>query len=560
MVHRRNAWTLLAVAAPLACTGVVGDDASGADPTGAGAPTTDPAVDPAGDPLVAGACSATYAPGHVGIHRLTNEEYNNTVRDLLFTTSRPADAFDPPTPGQSGFSNDSDNLKITDDLVSSYYSAAEALAGELVKSKGVAGGAYATVVTCAPSTACARSTLATLAGRAYRRPATSDELASLQKIFDADTDFDTGIADVVIGLLVSPKFLFVAIVDPKSQTPGATFTLEDFALAARLSYGLWQSMPDDELTQLAQGGKLHDPSTLREQVTRMLRDPKARSAVKAFRNDWMALVTLADPKIKVDGLDDAVRQSMVGEVDAFLQDLVRTDQSPLRLVNADYTFVNQAMATYYGVPFPGGDPNEFVRVSMPANRIGVVTSPALMTATAASPTLTHPVHRGKWVIANVLCAPPPPPPPNVPPLPASGGATPRQKLLEHVKNPACNGCHQVMDTMGLGLENYDPLGKWRDQWPGSAGAIDASGTLPDGKSFATPVQMFSDLAEDQQTRACLAERLMGFLLTRALSSSDDRCVTKAIGQSLVTPEGKLSDVVGTIVRTRQFLMQTGEAP
>jgi hypothetical protein len=191
-----------------------------------------------------------------------------------------------------------------------------------------------------------------------------------------------------------------------------------------------------------------------------------------------------------------------------------------------------------------------------------VTTAAVLTATAGDVTYTHPVHRGKWMTHQVLCTPPPPPPGGIPSVdfdPSKGG-TPREKLLAHVSNPACSGCHQVMDTVGLGLENYGPFGAWRDTYEESGTKVDASGTLPDGKAFVQPLDMLADLAQDDQTRTCLAQQILSYAVTRAMTSTDDLCVSKAIGTASVTPTGTFSDLVIKVVRSRQFFMQTGEAP
>jgi hypothetical protein len=520
---------------------------------------------PGGDPAVVAACGATYSPGHVSIHRLTNDEYNNTVRDLLFTASRPGDGFPPTTAGFSGFTNDSDHLNVYDDLIAGYYDAAEALSKEVVTTKSAPGGAYARLVTCAPSSSgCAESTVRTLAGRAWRRPVTDAEAATLMNVFNASGDFDTGLGDVITALLVSPKFIFNYAAPPAAQSAGATFALDSYALASRLSYFLWQSMPDDELFAAAKADTLTQPDTLKAEVTRMLADDKAVAFVKVLRDEWAGLASLGSASASRPGLDDAVRLSMVGEVDAFLQDLVHNDRSVLSLVTGNYGFVNQTLADYYGVPFSGGDPTAFVRVDAPGmQRRGVVTSAAILTATAGDVLYTHPVKRGKWVTGRVMCTEPPPPPPNIPVVsfdPSDGGGTPRQKLEAHASGSACSGCHHVMDAVGLGLENFDPFGKWRDVYASSNAPVDPSGMLPDGKSFADPGQMYDDIAADQQTRACLAQQIASYALTRAMTSADDHCVMAAIGNASVTPDGTLSDLVTKIVSTNQFQMQTGEAP
>jgi hypothetical protein len=520
-----------------------------------------PSVVPQPSPT-GGACTVQ-SPGHVPIHRLTRAEYDHTVADLLYTQSHPASAFDPDRIGVSGFSNDSDGLPVSDDLTTAWYGAAEQLSAEFLASKGKPGGAYGRLVTCVPSMACAQTTLTSLASRAFRRPVTADELAALMQVYGASGDFDTGLSDALIALLMSPKFMFVSATGPASQDPSASWGLDDYALASRLSYGLWQTMPDDALLSLAEAGQLHDPVTLKAQVARMLADAgRMRGFLETFRDDWVGLQSLASPTASLMGLDDATRLAMVGEADAFLSDLVQNDRSLLTLLTARTSFVNGAMAAYYGMSFPGSDPSEFVPMALPANRRGLVLSPAVLTVTALDVNFTHPVHRGKWAVRYVLCAAPPPAPPGIPALnpdPAKGG-TPREKLAQHTASPTCNACHAVMDTVGLGLENYDPFGRWRDTYGAGGAAIDPSGTLPDGESFTTPTQMYDDLAEDAQARACLASGMMAYLLTRAMASPDDACAAEQLAAAHVTPDSHFSELVAAIAQSPQFLTQTGEAP
>ena len=549
-----------------ACVGQIGD---GGSPVGAGgvASGTDGGGEGGapGDPVTTASCGASYAPGHLAIHRLTNDEYDNTVRDLLFTTATPAAAFDPSPAGASGFSNDSDALIISDDLIAAYYAAGEALAKGVIATKATPGGAYGKLVTCAPSAACAQTTVTNLATRAYRRPVTSAEVAILMGVYNQDTDFDTGIQDVVNAILMNPKFIFVHTTNALSRTAGATFAVDDYALASRLSYALWQTMPDETLSQLASAGQLHDPATLQAQVARMLKDPRVSSLLRSLRNDWAGLLTLADPNGSLVGLSDDLRTAMVGEVDAYLKDVVTTDKSFLSVLTGQYAFVNQTMATYYGIPFTGSDPSAYVQVSLPPDRTGLVTTPGILTATAGDVAYTHPVHRGHWLTQKITCTPPSPAPQNTNETftnPSTSGESPRVALAQHTSNPACAGCHVAMDALGLGLENYDPFGKWRTTYPAVTGTIDASGTLPppSTKAFSDGLGMYADLAADDGARACLAEQLMAYVLTRALTSTDDLCVSKAIGTTSVTPTGAFSETMKLIVQSRQFLMQTGEAP
>jgi hypothetical protein len=545
----------LLLAAFAGCFGKAQMSTTGGGSTGPGTPGL-PTITP-------GQCSAS-APGHVSIHRLTNEEYNNTVRDLLFTNSQPANAFDPVSAGASGYTNDSDHLTVYSDLIASYYAAAQSLATEVIASKGVAGGAYSKLVTCAPSAQCAQTTLNSIGARAYRRPLTSAESTALLGVFNQDSDFDTGLSDVLITLLISPKFIFTYAADPQSQTAGATFAVDPYALASRVSYFLWSSMPDDELFARASDGTLSQPNVLQAEVLRMLKDPKSSALLSILRNEWAGLGILASASGSLQGLDDTVRYAMVGEVDAFLQDIVYNDRSFLEVVTGKRSFVNQALASYYGVPFTGTSPTEFVSVSAPtATRTGVVTTAAVLTATAGDVVYTHPVHRGHWVTQRILCSEPPPPPPGIPsinPDPADGG-TPRQKLAAHTSNPECSGCHAVMDTVGLGLENFDPFGQWRTDYAGPPPVvIDASGTLPDGDYFGGPYDMYAAVAADDSTRACLAQQVMSIALTRALTSADDLCSASTIAQATVNPTGTFSALVTQVVSSNQFQMQTGESP
>ncbi|MDB4965160.1 MAG: hypothetical protein JWN44_849 [Myxococcales bacterium] len=519
--------------------------------------------DPGGDPAIANECGTSYSPGHVSIHRLTNDEYSNTVRDLLFTTTRPGDALPPTTAGFSGFTNDSDHLNVYEDLVIGYYDAAEALAKEVLASKAQPDGAYGRIVRCAPSSACAESTVADLGRRAFRRPLATDEKAALMSVFAASGDFDTGLSDVIISLLVSPKFLFNYVSGPDAQTDAAAFRIDNYALASRLSYFLWQSMPDDALFARADDGTLNQPDTLKAEVVRMLKDGKSAAFETVLRNEWAGLASLASPAATRPGLDDAVRMSMVGEVDAFLGDIIHNDRSFMNVLTGNYSFVNQTLADYYDMPFTGADAAQFVRAdSSPNHRRGIVTTAAVLTATAGDVLYTHPVKRGKWVTARILCSEPPPPPPDIPVIDfntGAGGGTPREKLSAHANAPACIGCHKTMDVVGLGLENFDSFGNWRQLYDGSV-PIDATGTLPDGRSFTDPFQMYQQIASGDEAKACLTQQIMSYALTRAMSSHDDKCVTHAIGNLSLGPEATFSDLIVKIVSTNQFQMQTGEAP
>ncbi len=513
------------------------------------------------DPVTPDQACNFATPGHTPIHRLTNEEYNNTLRDLLFTDLRPADAFDPDVTGISGFRNDSNALTMSDDRVAAYLAAADTVTTEFIASKGVPGGAYGRIVTCGETQDCAVQTLFQFASRAWRRPVTTEELITIVGFFNAAGAFTTGLHDAMMYILMSPKFLFEYALDPRAQLDGVPFQVDDYALAARLSYALWQAPPDDSLTVCAQLHILAVPEVLFAQVTRMLRDPKAASMRKSIRNDWLQLQILATAPSETTGVPDAMRDSLIGEVDTFLDDLFGSDRSLLELMSGQYGFMDANLANFYGVPFTGTDPSQFVRTQLPARRTGLVTSAAVLTANASGLTFTHPVHRGRWVMDNLTCDAPSPPPPGIPIVsfdPSQGG-TPREKLTAHL-SAGCIGCHARMDTLGLGLENYDASGQWRDAYPGNVGPVDASGSLYDGESFTQAVEMFDDLAALDATRACLARHVLAYAVGHAVTSASDLCAARTIGTVAVTPNGSLSQLIRLIVQSPQFQMQTGEAP
>jgi Protein of unknown function (DUF1592)/Protein of unknown function (DUF1588)/Protein of unknown function (DUF1587)/Protein of unknown function (DUF1595)/Protein of unknown function (DUF1585) len=500
--------------------------------------------------------------GHVAIHRLTNDEYSNTVQDLLFTTAHPTDDFPRSSIGESGFKNDSVALSVTQDWVTRAYGAAEALATGVIASKGTAGGAYERLATCASGSAgsvCASAILSAIASRAYRRPvlASSPELAQLMAVFSSQPTFDEGLHDALVAMLISPKFLFVSVEPPGAGTT-APFALDDYALASRLSYFLWQTMPDDALFAAAASQKLSTDDDLDAQVRRMLADPRSLRLGQTLAREWGGLGSLESSS--VDGLDDTLRTAMIHETDLFMSDLITQDRSPLNLVGGGYSFVNKPLADLYGLPFPGSDPNSFVRVSLPdGRRMGVVLQAGLLTATAGAPDVTHPVRRGFWVTQRVMCAPPPPPPPNVPALdPNVGAMSIRDRLNQHVSAAACSGCHVAMDAVGLGLENYDAVGRWRDTYAGQTARIDASGQFPDGYAFAGPFDMFKRLASEAGVRSCLAKQLLGFALTRVMDGPSDQALADAIGAAQVTDSGTMSGVIAQIVRSPQFRQQVGE--
>ena len=511
-------------------------------------------------------CGANYGAGFVPIHRLTNAEYNHTVHDLLATSLTPADAFPPDLVAPNGFTNESSQLKIFDDLMVHYYDAAVLLAGELVANKSNPGSAYQSWLGCGGTTAtarvaCAQKFVRGFGAKAYRRPLTEGgvtaEYDSLMQVYAGAADFDSAIKDVVTAVLISPKFLFLNFAGPVANTG---FNLNPYQLASRLSYFIWESLPDDELFALAANGTLGDPTVLRAQMKRMLSDSKSQRLVRTLRDEWLGLGTLATSPVA--GLDDSLRLAMVQESGLFLQDLVDRDASLISVVSANYSFVNQALALLYGLKISTADANQFVRADLSATpRMGVLTQASLLTATSGEPTNTHPVKRGKWVTRQIMCDEPPPPPPGIPVVTpgSTDGQSIRQKLEAHTSNPACTSCHVTMDAVGFALENFDPLGRYRTTYAGTTVAVDAHGTLY-GTTFSDAKGLVGALATAPAVRTCLPLKWMNFALARTASGADDLCVAGVIGKMNLTATSKLSDLVGQIVLSHQFRAQAQETP
>lgn len=558
-VKRMRSSCLLLVALT-ACEGNIA--APGTIATGPGGPggSTGSGGGATGDECAA----ATDAPGHWALRRLTNAEYTNTARDLLFTAQSPGSKFQDSLPGGSGFRNDGAALSIYSTLVAGYYTAATALAKEVIDSKATAGGAFSKLVTCNPTQAgCAQATVSALATRALRRPVTAEDLdatSGLMAVFNAGGNFDQGLYDTLVALLMHPEFLMIPVVDARSLDAAATFELDDYEVASRLSYFLWQSMPDDALFASAAARELHDPTVLAVHVKRMLKDRRAVNLKNVLRDELADLGTLAKVDFAQLGQTNTLRDAMIGETDAFLNDLIVNDRSALTLLSSEQSFVNKTLADFYGVAFTGSNPSAFVPLA--AGRRGLGAQAAVLTNSAGgSATFTNPIKRGHWVAKTLYCDEPAAPPPNIPPLPPATVANPtiRQRLDVHLNQAGCVSCHAKMDAFGLGAENYDALGRWRTKYE-DGNAVDATGAFPDGTKFDDSKGLYDALAKQTNARSCVAQQLMKLGLSRPMKGRDDRCKASTLSATHVAEGATFSELVSGIVTTPQFLKQTGEAP
>lgn len=406
----------------------------------------------------------------------------------------------------------------------------------------------------------AQQVLTAFARRAYRRPVKPDEVARLMRLYDAaakDDPFPAALKLPMKAVLVSPHFLYRIEEDPKN--PNDVRTISDFEFATRLSYFLWSSMPDEELFALAAKNELRAPAVLEAQVRRMLKDPKARALSANFAGQWLqlrSLETLAPDKGYFPAWDDALRKAMAGEAEAFFEHVVQADRPITDFLDADYTFVNERLARHYGIGGVTG--TEFRKVQLPdARRGGVVTMASTLTVTS-NPTRTSPVKRGKWILENVLGTPPPPPAPDVPELPPTGQlkGTLREQMEQHRSNPSCAICHQKLDPLGFGLENFDAVGGWRSQ--DNKKNIDASGELPGGLKFNGPGELRKVLlGKADQFRVCFAEKLLTFGLGRGLEYYD-KCALDGIVSASKAGGDTFSAVVLAVVRSDPFQKRKGK--
>jgi len=342
---------------------------------------------------------------------------------------------------------------------------------------------------------------------------------------------------------------------------GATYRIDDYELASRLSFVLWSSIPDDELTALAGQGKLHEPAVLQAQVRRMLADHRAQSLVTNFAAQWLQLRNLRSSlpdKEEFPDFDDNLRQSFERETELLFDSVMREDRSVVDLLTADYTFLNERLAKHYGISGVYG--SHFRRVTLTDQaRRGLLGQGSILTITSHG-NRTSPVVRGKWVLDNLLGSPPPPPPANVPPLDEGEGAAPkamRERMEQHRRSPACANCHKIMDPIGLALENFDAIGAWRTA--DGATPIDASGQLSDGTRVDGPVSLRNALLDRRQVFvSTMTEKLLTYALGRRVEFYDMPTVRDIVRQSAKN-DYRWSSIVMGVITSRPFQMRTAPA-
>ena len=461
-------------------------------------------------------------PGRTLNRRLTREEYNNTVRDLLGVTLRPADKFPADGGGGKGFDNNAETLFVPPLLLENYYQAA----GDLILAADAKHLCLVKADAEKTPKLSARRIISDFATKAFRRPpdpVVVDRWTALYESLEKKgIKFEDAMKTVLRGMLTSPNFIFRIESDQPLAEP---WPVDGYEMASRLSYLLWSSMPDDTLFALAADQKLKSPDALKAETLRMIADPKSRAFAHNFASQWLHLsrletTTKPDPK-KFPEYTSSLRDAMVDEATEYFWALLKENGSLLDLISSDYTYVNEELAKHYGIAGVSGPQMRRVKLSDP-NRGGIVGFAGVLTLTS-HPARTSPVVRGKWILETLLDDPPPPPPPNVPPLPTDDtpvqGLTLRDQLEKHRQNPVCAGCHARIDPVGFALENFDPIGRWRTEIAGKP--VVSESVLPTGEKFSKPSELKEILLKKKDAFVrSITENMLAYALGRGILPGD----------------------------------------
>jgi hypothetical protein len=530
-------------------------------------------------------------PGKVVIRRLSHAEYQYTVYDLFGVNFNARDYFPSDGSGGGGFDNQGRALFFTPLKLERYYDAGS----QIVDSVLVANEKWSKIVPFAfkatgweglknwfktlfsdkydylndPDLA-AEKVIDNIASKAYRRFLKAEEKSKLMELFNAvytensslknPYRFDESIAQVLKAVLVSPNFLYKVEEEPQKE---GSYPLSDFEVATRLSYFLWCSTPDQELFDLAYAGKLHDSTTLAIQVKRMINDPRSKRFAEDFTVQWLGITKLLDTEPMVDAemfpaFDLELRKDLYREAAEFFHYVLTESKNMMDLVNSDYSIMNKKLASFYGIE--GVKNDNFAKVQFADNKRGGVLGMAGVLATTSISTRTSPVLRGKWVMEQILGISPPPPPAEVSALTEDKGiheALGLRKILErHRADPACQSCHIKMDPLGLGLENYDPTGQWRDTY--EVVKIDASGVTAEGDKFNGPEELKSILLKDEKRIARnFSKRILSYALGRTILFTDEPALVK-LENKLIENGFKPEPFLIELVNSYPFLMKQSD--
>ncbi len=499
-------------------------------------------------------------PGPFVMRRLTKMEYGNTLQDLFGVDPKLADELPDEVFGE-GYLNtlsplqSEQYLAIANEVLQRILTPPNVVQHRLFGEPPAPG---------TDSRAAARNVARALARKCYRRPASEVELDVLMRVFDLaqanQLDYPAALRLMLKAILISPQFLYIT--PAKEANLGQKIIpLDDHQLASRLSYLLWATLPDAELSALADAGQLHEPTALKAQVKRLLNDPRSRALFDGFGTQWLDLGDLKRKifdTAKFPQMTSEMRSAMVDEARLFFDSIVRGNKSVVSFVDSDYTFLNETLASLYGLgnDIKGSEMRQ-VNLTNP-NRGGILGMPGIL-ATTSFPNRTSAVKRGVWVLEQVLGEHVPPAPPNVPALEKQdqkkvANLTLRQRTELHRTNAVCANCHKILDPIGFGLENFDAIGRWRDQ-DDTGGTIDAAGELPGGKRFTTPKELKTIIAARKPELARnLTEKLLAYALCRQLEGYDEIVVDKLM-ETIARDDYRMQTIISEIVTSYPFVNQ-----
>ncbi len=542
---------------------------AGCDRELAGSAPGDPAkpaeTEPEAAPVAMVPGCATLSPGPSPLRRLTRFEYNNTVADLLGDTTAPADRF-PPEEQALGFDNDTTVLRVPILLAESYVTAAQDLTERALGNVAGLTGCDPAALTAAPAgeQACAAAFVNNFGQRAYRRPLLPDESARLLSVYRtarAELDFTESIGAIIETVLLAPQFMyrveFGAAVDGQ---PGVE-AVDSWGVASRLSYFLWGSMPDAALFDAARADALQTREQVQAQAKRMFDDPRTRGVVRHFHDYWLGLLS-----IDGQGKDTALFPDYTGQIGSLLRRQTEAfaeytyfegNGDLTSLLTAPFNMMNETLAAYYGVTGPVGD--QFVKLDLdPTRYAGLITQASLLSWNATA-NRTHPILRGRFIREKLFCSPPPDPPDNIVDTRDAvnnPNATERERLAVHRADPACAGCHTLMDPIGFGLENFDASGRWRDLESGQP--VDASGEIVGtdvAGPFVGPIELATKVAQSREVEACLVTHWSRFANGRAETAAD-ACGTAWLTEQFRSSGRSLRELVLSMTQTDAFLYRT----
>jgi hypothetical protein len=494
------------------------------------------------------------APAVVAARRLTRDQYVATVRDLLGDTRDLSDRLPADDKGEEVFTSP-ETLIVTPAWADKALSTAEDLA-----KAATAGAHLGTLLPCQPSAGqeavCAGQFIKAFGKRAFRRPLSDDEIGGLTKVYEAGAadSFGRGIEMVITAVLQAPSFLYRLELGQKAGSVPGAIKLSAYELAARLSYFAWGTMPDEALFSAAEAGRLDTPEGIGQEVDRLLKDPRGKAMLLAFHQRWFGIDTLAENGKDVavyPQFDEKLVASMEGEFNAFISDAMGAsgDGKLETLLLSDRTFVDGALAGLYGVTPPGG--TGLAPVTLPSTRKGLLSTVSVLSTHTLSDSSAA-IHRGKFIRERLLCTVPPDPPAGLivmPPEPKAGLTT-RERLGQHTMDPACSGCHTMMDPIGFAFENFDGIGRYRTMEQGKK--IDASGSLSatdvDG-AFVGPVELAQKLAGSNQVRACVMTTLLSFAQG---PQPADACLMKKLNQAFDDSGHDVRALIVAIAKSDSF--------